>query len=544
MKKNNKNKMTYKAPLLLLLFAFSPNVNAMSGTYNVDSKTIKIGETTSINLNVSNVNDVMALAGTISLDETCLKINNISSTNPMVSTFDKNFVYQSFGDISAGNILSLSVTGLKQCSTKVNVLSPMLTSSSGVEIKADVVPGTVIVKEDEKSIDSTPVSQQIVVTGPSKSEESSTNSNPSTAPPQEEKKVTNSASTNNSTSASKTTSESSQKQSSASNVVAQTPGTNNKVNNSQIALNNDLSLSSLTIEGYEISFNKDVLEYSIDVLNEVEKINVNAIASDSKANVSVENNENLFVGENIVKVIVSNNNDKKIYTIKVNRKQDPNKVYNTDNYLTNIVPSIGMLSPSFDKEISNYIVYVPYEVESITFENTLSAPDTSNIEFDGPEKLAIGENNYTIKVRAESGDIRKYNILVKRFNKYDVSISNNYLKSLSLDNNSLLNSKGKKIDFNKDITTYYYKKGDGISYNYVVDDPSAIVKIVEDGDTINIIVEALNGEIRVYSLIPYENDSLIYIYLFILGLVLGYIIKFLIVIFKRRKISKKGISVS
>ena len=541
MKKNNKNTMTYKAPLLLLLFAFMPKAFALSGTFIIESKTIKVGETTNINVRVDNIVDAQAASGTItSGDNSCVKINSVKSSYGN----NNNFAHVINDVIPNQTVVAIvNITGLKSCSTTIGIINSFV-SNDDDDVIGIVNPGTIVVKEDEKPIDSTPVSQQIVVTEPSKSGESSTNSNPSTAPPQEEKKVTNSASTNNSTSASKTTSESSQKQSSASNVVAQTPGTINKVNNSQIALNNDLSLSSLTIEGYEISFNKDVLEYSIDVLNEVEKINVNAIASDSKANVSVENNENLFVGENIVKVIVSNNNDKKIYTIKVNRKQDPNKVYNTDNYLTNIVPSIGMLSPSFDKEISNYIVYVPYEVESITFENTLSAPDTSNIEFDGPEKLAIGENNYTIKVRAESGDIRKYNILVKRFNKYDVSISNNYLKSLSLDNNSLLNSKGKKIDFNKDITTYYYKKGDGISYNYVVDDPSAIVKIVEDGDTINIIVEALNGEIRVYSLIPYENDSLIYIYLFILGLVLGYIIKFLIVIFKRRKISKKGISVS
>lgn len=85
----------------------------------------------------------------------------------------------------------------------------------------------------------------------------------------------------------------------------------------------DNSLKSLSIEGYTINFNKDTLEYSIEVDNLVESIEVNATTNDKNATYEVVGNINLKVGTNAVKVnVTSESGDVKTYIINVTRKSD------------------------------------------------------------------------------------------------------------------------------------------------------------------------------------------------------------------------------
>lgn len=81
----------------------------------------------------------------------------------------------------------------------------------------------------------------------------------------------------------------------------------------------DSSLKNVTIEGTDFKFESGKEEYNITVDNDIEKLNIKYEANDSKSIVKLEGNDSLKVGENIIKLIVTNDNSTKTYTFKINR---------------------------------------------------------------------------------------------------------------------------------------------------------------------------------------------------------------------------------
>lgn len=88
----------------------------------------------------------------------------------------------------------------------------------------------------------------------------------------------------------------------------------------------DNYLKELTIDGYEIEFDKDVTEYKITVNNDVDSLDIKAIANDRRSTVVITGNENFKVGENIVTITVkAENGSTKEYKIIVNKKEKKKK---------------------------------------------------------------------------------------------------------------------------------------------------------------------------------------------------------------------------
>lgn len=78
------------------------------------------------------------------------------------------------------------------------------------------------------------------------------------------------------------------------------------------------TLSSLSIEGYDIGFNKDKTEYSIVVPNDVRTIKIGATCEDSKAKVNGIGDFNLVEGDNKVSITVTaENGEVRTYNINV-----------------------------------------------------------------------------------------------------------------------------------------------------------------------------------------------------------------------------------
>ena len=84
----------------------------------------------------------------------------------------------------------------------------------------------------------------------------------------------------------------------------------------------DSSLSSLRVAGQDISLEDDKLEYEITVGNEVTSADVEALEANIGAQItSIVAPEELAVGENIITIVVmAENGDEKVYTIKVIRE--------------------------------------------------------------------------------------------------------------------------------------------------------------------------------------------------------------------------------
>lgn len=87
------------------------------------------------------------------------------------------------------------------------------------------------------------------------------------------------------------------------------------------------NLSSLSVEGYDISpaFNKDTLEYTVELPNGTESINVKASKADNKSTVSGVGKIEVNEGANKISVVVTaQNGSSKTYVINVNVKElDP-----------------------------------------------------------------------------------------------------------------------------------------------------------------------------------------------------------------------------
>lgn len=170
------------------------------------------------------------------------------------------------------------------------------------------------------------------------------------------------------------------------------------------------NLQSLTIEGYEITFDKNNTSYNLDINYDVETLNVSAVPEDSKSSVRVEGNTNLQPGESTVKVIVTaENKTEKVYEIKVNKPKNPDDV-NANLKTLNI--SNAKLRDDFTKDIFEYIVEdLTADINSLVL-NYETEVEGARVEIIGNEKLEQGLNRVTIKVFSKDESVTKeYSII-------------------------------------------------------------------------------------------------------------------------------------
>lgn len=187
-------------------------------------------------------------------------------------------------------------------------------------------------------------------------------------------------------------------------------------------LSGNTNLKSLTVGNATISpvFSSGTTSYSASVSYDISRLSVSAAAEDSGAKVSVSGTD-LSVGQNTVTIVVTApNGATKTYTISVTRAQDPNYVPSSNANLKTINLSAGILSPAFDPAVTEYAVYLPYELSSITIGGEAEderASDVAGVE----QQLELGENRLKITVTAENGSTKDYYVTVFRMPQYNAS---------------------------------------------------------------------------------------------------------------------------
>ncbi len=190
-------------------------------------------------------------------------------------------------------------------------------------------------------------------------------------------------------------------------------------------LSTDNNLASLTVSNATISpaFSAGTTNYSASVPFEVSKLNVSATAADGKAKVSV-NSPNLTPNgtTNVTITVTAENGAKKTYTISVKRAQDPNYKPSDNNNLSGITVEGFLLSPVFSADITQYVVWLPYETTSTKIGGS-AADSKASVAIEGGENLAAGQDN-PVKVicTAENGDKKTYTVIVKRAAAHDGSV--------------------------------------------------------------------------------------------------------------------------
>ena len=321
-------------------------------------------------------------------------------------------------------------------------------------------------------------------------------------------------------------------------------------------LDSDATLSKLNVGGYTLSpaFNKNKFSYSITVPSNVNDLSVQAVASSSKAKVTISGNSSLKTGMNHITITVTaENGNKNTYTVNVTKKASSTNTEkkeevkkSNENYLESLTIGNGEISPKFDKNMSNYNVTVPYENSKLDL--TYTASDKAKVEVIGNKDLKVGETTpVTIKVTAEDGSVRIYTLNVKR----SPIKSDNDLKDIKVD--------GKKLDDNFDPDNLNYKlivdgNTDSLDVEAIAKNPNAKVEITgnkdlkEGNNVVMVRVTDENGFTKSYQIDVEKKSKKIlglslgqFLALLSLLLLLLAIIIMLIILIKRKNKQKEEI---
>ena len=186
-------------------------------------------------------------------------------------------------------------------------------------------------------------------------------------------------------------------------------------------LSSNAKLSALSCSNATLSpaFSSGTTYYSTSVPYDVTSLSLSYDTDDDSAGAYVSGNE-LDVGSNTVTITVeAEDGTTKYYTIEVTREQDPEYEASKDADLSKLTISSGRLSPAFSPDVTDYVVYVPFEKKSFSVDGY--ANDSKALGVDGQKaKLAEGENVLTVVCTAEDGTTTKtYTVHVYRMPAYN-----------------------------------------------------------------------------------------------------------------------------
>ena len=196
------------------------------------------------------------------------------------------------------------------------------------------------------------------------------------------------------------------------------------------------NLSSLTTDvGPAFGFNPNTTTYNISVLNSISKIKVKANVQVTGTTLKINNQSatpgqfsdsiSLSVGVNTISIVAlaQDGAATKTYNLNVRR------IGSTDANLLDLLPSSSQLDPYFNKDITNYIVKVPYLTNTIAFKPTISDTNAQqSISLDGINRLGIpigswtniynlnvGNNRFIFRVlAADLATVKDYVVTVQR----------------------------------------------------------------------------------------------------------------------------------
>ena len=172
-------------------------------------------------------------------------------------------------------------------------------------------------------------------------------------------------------------------------------------------------LSALSVENGTLSpaFSPNNFIYSVKVPYEVTNLAVTAISDDKEAKITVENTELPENELTAVIVTVISAAGRQVY--RINAVREARKQSGNTN-LSALTVEGYVLSPPFSNDVTEYVVWVPFETESVnvtaTAEDALTAVDVKV-----PETLKAGEyNDVTVSAKAENGGRKEYNVRIHR----------------------------------------------------------------------------------------------------------------------------------
>ena len=176
-------------------------------------------------------------------------------------------------------------------------------------------------------------------------------------------------------------------------------------------------LTKLEISGFKLQpqFQTDVFEYNVDLKEDLEKLEIETVATQENATVEITGNENLQDGENIITILVNSEDGQEsvAYQIIVNKTVEKQEVM-PKSVGNDKIKKIAILSGAVGIIVIIAVVIVVKKIKSskneafIPYENIFDKDDEefeeNNSEIDNNEKYFEKENFEEDKVVEQSQD--------------------------------------------------------------------------------------------------------------------------------------------
>ncbi len=284
--------------------------------------------------------------------------------------------------------------------------------------------------------------------------------------------------------------------------------------NKEISDNNYLSSIEVTGANLNEEFNKENLNYTINVDGSVDKIVINGILEDSTATITGNGIYALIKGENTINLVVTSElGNIRTYTITVNKSLNNDVTLKEvkNNHFSEVIKN--------EDETKNYdyLINVQYEVNSIDIEGIASAL-TSKVIGNGTYSLKTGNNDIILRVTAEDKiTVKDYIVRVVRDKSDNDDLSFLYV-----------HEGGIKPDFYETIIYYEVKVPNNtntLHIEAIPEDKNANVDITSatlnnnifevDISSLNtntpmdidVVVTAENGNIKIYTISVVKQEA-------------------------------------
>ena len=169
----------------------------------------------------------------------------------------------------------------------------------------------------------------------------------------------------------------------------------------------DTTLKSLEIDEYKIDFKPETMEYTFNVEYSVNELHIKAMPEIEDATVTIEE-KTLEVGENEIKIIVTNKKNKGVYILKVTREENIDKSVANLKEIT--IDEYRRLD--FNENVLDYTLKFSKVPEKLTI-HAVSKDSDSKITINDNEKLKDGSKITIQNKLNESGITREYTLLIK-----------------------------------------------------------------------------------------------------------------------------------
>ena len=199
-------------------------------------------------------------------------------------------------------------------------------------------------------------------------------------------------------------------------------------------------LQNITLSDGELTpvFNKETLEYTVNVDGETSEIEITGEPELISTTVTGNGKKELTTGDNNFELVTmaEDGETSLTYKLKVVKPESDN------NNIKSLILEEGGLTPTFEPSVTSYSADVPYEVTSGTFRVELE-DEKATYEILNNENFVEGENEVTIRVTSESGKTKDYVVTINR----QQESTSNYLASLSVTEGTLTPVFDKHVQF-------------------------------------------------------------------------------------------------